>query len=79
MCGPTGIVYGKYEWLDKIPPLILGGGMNIINLNGDYSFKRVPLKFETGTPLIEGALGLSQAIDYLFNIGMDNIHQYELN
>lgn len=81
MCGPTGIgvLYGKYEWLDKIPPLILGGGMNInYNLNGDYSFKRVPLKFEAGTPLIEGALGLSQAIDYLFNIGMDNIHQYEL-
>lgn len=81
MCGPTGIgvLYGKHEWLDKIPPLVLGGGMNTnINLNGCFSYKRVPFKFEAGTPLIEGAIGLSEAVNYLFEIGMDNIHNYEV-
>jgi cysteine desulfurase/selenocysteine lyase len=81
MCGPTGIgvLYGKYEWLDKIPPLVLGGGMNItFTCDGEYEWKKAPLKFEAGTPLIEGAIGLSEAANYLFSVGMNNIHNYEM-
>lgn len=82
MCGPTGVgvLYGKYDLLEKINPIMLGGGMNSrFYTCGDYSLHHAPSKFEAGTPHIEGVLGFGAAIDYLLEIGMDNIHEYELN
>lgn len=80
MCGPTGIgvVYGKYALLEKLPPLMMGGGMNSrFDTCGDYMLVKPPHKFEAGTPHIEGAIGLGAAVDYLMNLGMENIQQYE--
>ncbi len=80
MCGPTGIgcLYGKYELLQKTNPIHFGGGSNSrYNACGVVSLKNAPAKFEAGTPNIEGAIGLGAAVDYLTEIGMDNIHEYE--
>ena len=80
MCGPTGIgvMFGKYDLLDKMTPLMMGGGMNArFDTCGDYSLVKPPHKFEAGTPHIEGAIGLGAAVDYLMNIGMENILNYE--
>lgn len=80
MCGPTGIgaLYGKYELLDAMDPLHLGGGSNArFDMCGNLLLKNPPFKFESGTPNIEGVLGLHAAIDYLEEIGMDNLHAYE--
>ncbi len=79
MLGPTGIgvVFGKKELLDKMPPIEFGGDMNDnVNLY-DASWKDSPYKFEAGTPPIAGAIGLGAAIDYLENIGMENIANHE--
>ncbi len=80
MLGPTGIgvLYGKKEFLDKLKPINLGGGMNesFDNENEVY-LKELPTRLEAGTPNIAGAIGLASAIDYLNNIGMDNINEYE--
>ncbi len=80
MCGPTGIgvLYGKYELLDKMDPLLSGGGMNTrFDMCGDVGLQIPPLKFEAGTQNIEGAIGLAAAVEYLENIGMQQIEQYE--
>lgn len=80
MCGPTGIgvLYGKYDWLQKMDPFMVGGGSNArFDMCGNILLKDAPYKFETGTPAIEAVLGFHAAIDYLSNIGMDNIHAYE--
>ena len=80
MCGPTGVgvIYGKYQLLDSIQPYNLGGGSNITFDNcGNISLKKPPHKFESGTPNIAGVLGLNASINYLMNIGMDNIEKYE--
>lgn len=80
MCGPTGIgvLYGKYELLQKMKPLRNGGGNNArYNSCGIVSLKDAPEKFESGTPNIAGAIGLGAAINYLSQIGMDNIAAYE--
>ena len=80
MCGPTGIgaVYGKYELLDQMDPFLLGGGSNArFDMCGNILLKHPPFKFESGTPNIEGVLGMKAAIDYLQHIGMQHIHQYE--
>ena len=80
MCGPTGIgvLYGKKEFLEKLEPINLGGGMNesFDNENEVY-LKELPARLEAGTPNIAGAIGLGAAIDYLNKIGMNNIFQYE--
>jgi len=80
MCGPTGVgvLYGKKEFLDKFTPIKLGGGMNesFDNENEVY-LKELPLRLEAGTPNIAGVIGLGAAIDYLNNIGMSNINEYE--
>lgn len=80
MCGPTGIgiLYGKKEFLEKIQPINLGGGMNesFDNENEVY-LKELPTRLEAGTPNIAGAIGLGAAVDYLSSIGMDNIENYE--
>ena len=81
MLGPTGIgvLYGKYNLLDKTSPINFGGGMNTsFEANGEFEYKSLPTRLEAGTQNIEGVLGLGTAIDYLNSIGMDNIHKYEL-
>ena len=81
MLGPTGIgvLYGKYELLDKMEPIILGGGMNsVFECDLTYENKELPTRLEAGTQNIAGILGLRKAIKYLNNIGMDTIHKYEL-
>ncbi|MEG0276810.1 MAG: SufS family cysteine desulfurase [Coprobacillus sp.] len=80
MCGPTGVgvLYGKYDLLCETKPTRLGGGSNSrYNSCGVVTLKNPPYKFESGTPNIEGVIGLGSAIEYLMNIGMDNIHEYE--
>jgi len=79
MCGPTGIgiLYGKYEILDAMDPF-MGGGEMIEEVRIDSStYKDPPWKFEAGTPNIAQAIGLGYAIDYLRNLGMENILNHE--
>jgi cysteine desulfurase / selenocysteine lyase len=79
MCGPTGIgfLYGKLALLQAMPPF-LGGGEMIADVFLDHStYADLPHKFEAGTPAIAEAIALGAAIDYLTQIGMDNIHTYE--
>ncbi len=80
MCGPdgVGVLYGKYALLDKMEPLLLGGGMNArFSSDGEVTLKNAPIKFEAGTPNIEGVIGLAAACEYLMSIGMENISAYE--
>ncbi|XP_059659348.1 cysteine desulfurase 1, chloroplastic-like isoform X1 [Cornus florida] len=80
MCGPTGIgfLYGKSELLSAMPPF-LGGGEMISDVFLDHStYAEPPSRFEAGTPAIGEAIGLGAAIDYLSGIGMQNIHDYEV-
>lgn len=79
MCGPTGIgvLYGKRQWLEQMEPVEFGGEMiDFVNLY-ESTWKELPWKFEAGTPNIAGAIALGAAIDYLNEIGMENIHRYE--
>lgn len=79
MLGPTGIgvLYGKFDLLQKMPPIEFGGDMNDnVNLF-DASWKDAPYKFETGTPPIAEAIGLGEAVKYLENVGLSSIKQYE--
>ncbi len=79
MCAPTGIgfLYGKKAILEAMPPF-LGGGEMIDEVYFDHStYGKLPHKFEAGTPAIGEAIALGAAIDYLTNVGMDNIHAYE--
>ena len=80
MCGPTGVgvLYGKYELLNKILPINYGGGMNtLFEHDGYYELKSLPHRLEAGTPNIAGVIGLGSAIEYVNNIGIDNIIKYE--
>ncbi len=80
MCGPTGVgvLYGKFELLDQLDPLMVGGGSNArFDIHGNLMLKRTPVKFEAGTPPIGGVMGLGAAIDYLSAIGMENIMEHE--
>ena len=80
LCGPTGIgvLYGKKALLDACEPLYLGGGSNArFDACGNLQLKETPFKFESGTPAIEGALGMKAAIDYLQALGMADIHTHE--
>lgn len=79
MCGPTGIgvLYGKKALLNQMPPLEYGGDMNDYVEKYDVEVKDIPYKFETGTPPIAEAIGLSEALDYLNSIGLDTIHKHE--
>ena len=82
MYGPTGIgvLYGKFDLLDKMIPLNYGGGMNaIFTKDGYVELREIPTRLEGGTPNIEGVLGLGEAISYIENIGIDNIKEYEKN
>jgi len=77
--GPTGIgvLYGKRELLEAMPPWQGGGDMIATVTFQETTFNEIPYKFEAGTPHIEGAIGLGAAIDYLTALGMDNIAAYE--
>jgi cysteine desulfurase/selenocysteine lyase len=77
--GPTGIgaLYGKREWLEKMPPWMGGGDMIRAVTFEKTIYNDIPYKFEAGTPHIAGAAGLGAAIDYLNGLGMDNIAAYE--
>ncbi|MFL0555926.1 MULTISPECIES: cysteine desulfurase [Paenibacillus] len=79
MCAPTGIgvLYGKKQLLEAMEPIEYGGEM--IDDVGLYesSWKELPWKFEGGTPIIAGAVGLAAAIDFLEGIGLEEIHRHE--
>jgi cysteine desulfurase/selenocysteine lyase len=77
--GPTGIgvLYGKEEWLDKLPPY-MGGGEMIKNVSFEKTtFNELPFKFEAGTPDYVASTGLAKALDYVSALGMDNIEAHE--
>ncbi|MED4755286.1 cysteine desulfurase [Brevibacillus choshinensis] len=79
MAGPTGIgvLYGKREVLERVEPMEFGGEMiDFVELY-DSTWKELPWKFEGGTPIIAGAIGLGAAIDFLNEIGMENIERHE--
>lgn len=79
MYGPTGVgvLYGKEEWLDRLPPY-QGGGEMIDNVSFEKTtFERLPFKFEAGTPDYVATNGLAKAIDYITALGMDNIERHE--
>lgn len=79
MCGPTGVgmLYGKEEWLRKLPPY-QGGGEMIKEVSFEKTtYADLPHKFEAGTPNIAGGIAFGAAIDYLHSIGFDAIAQYE--
>jgi len=80
MCGPSGIgvVWGREELLDSMPPFLGGGNMiSDVRLDG-FSCAELPAKFEAGTPPIVEAVGLGAAVDYLSGIGMANVRQHEM-
>lgn len=79
MLGPMGIgvLYGKEQLLEKMPPFLTGGDMIEYVEEQNTTYAELPFKFEAGTQNVEGAVGLSAAIDYLEEIGLDNIHNYE--
>ena len=77
--GPTGIgvLYGKEDWLDRLPPY-QGGGEMIESVSFERTtFERLPFKFEAGTPDYVATHGLATALDYVSNLGMDNIARHE--
>lgn len=79
MYGPTGIgvLYGKEEWLDRLPPY-QGGGDMIESVSFEKTvFELLPFKFEAGTPDYVATTGLAKAIDYMAAVGMDNIQRHE--
>lgn len=82
MCGPTGVgvLYGKEQLLNNIRPIIFGGGMNALFNNSGYrEYMDLPHMLEAGTPNIAGVIAFGEVINYLKNIGMDNIHNHELS
>lgn len=79
MYGPmgTGVLYGKAELLEKMPPYQTGGDM-ISSVSFEHTtYNEIPLKFEAGTPNVEGAIGLAAAIDFINSLGFDAIHTHE--
>ena len=80
MLGPTGVgvLYGKYELLNNMLPINYGGGMNsIFESDKTLEYKELPLRLEAGTMNISGILGFKKTIEYLNNIGMEKIENYE--
>jgi len=77
--GPTGIgvLYGKRNWLDAMPPFLGGGEMIDYVTFEKTTYNELPLKFEAGTPHYIGAIGLGTSIQYVQNVGLENIASYE--
>lgn len=81
MCGPTGVgvLFGKRELLENMEPVEFGGEMiDFVGLH-ESTWKELPWKFEGGTPIIAGAIGLGAAIDFLEEVGLENIAAHEHN
>ena len=80
MCGPTGVgvLYGKYNLLCKMRPLIVGGMNGNFEDDGNIQYNEPPHFYEAGTPNIAGVIGFGKIIDYIESIGLDDIHKYEL-
>ncbi len=79
MLGPTGVgvLYGKRKWLDAMEPTYFGGEMiDVVELY-DSTWKDTPWKFEGGTPIIAGAIGLAAAVDYLTEVGMEAVRDHD--
>lgn len=79
VCGPTGlgVLYGKQEWLEKLPPY-QGGGEMIKEVSFEKTtYAGLPHKFEAGTPNIEAGIAFGAALDYLNELGWENIHAHE--
>ena len=79
--GPTGVgvLYGKRELLDSLPPFLGGGDMILSVTFEKTTYNRLPHKFEAGTPHIAGVIGLGPAIEYVSELGLGNIEAYEEN
>ena len=79
MYGPTGIgvLYGKEQWLEKIPPYRAGGEMIAHVTFEKTTFNELPFKFEAGTPDYVGSTALGEAVRYIENLGLDRIRRYE--
>lgn len=78
MFGPSGVgvLYGKEKLLNSLEPMEYGGEMADQVTKDSVTFKDAPLRFEAGTPVISGAIGLSAAIDYIESVGFDQIHNH---
>jgi cysteine desulfurase/selenocysteine lyase len=79
MYGPTGVgvLWGRYDLLAELPPFLAGGEMiETVDMTGT-TFAAPPHRFEAGTPMIAQAIGLGAAVDYLSEIGMDDVHGHE--
>ncbi len=81
MLGPTGIgvLYGKKEKLEKLNPVFFGGEMISSVEFEESKWNELPWKFEAGTPNISGVAGLGAAVNYLNNVGLNNIYSHEKN
>ena len=80
MCGPTGIgvLYGKYQLLEKMDPVFYGGASNArFDKDKNIILKDIPHRFESGTTNLSAILGFGKAIDYINELGFDNINSYE--
>ena len=79
MLGPTGIgvLYARREVLDEMEPFLLGGEMVLEVWNDRATWNDLPMKFEAGTPNIADAIGLGAAVDYLSDLGMENVRRHE--
>lgn len=81
MLGPTGlgILYGKEKYLNKIHPINVGGGMNSsFSYDGTREYNDLPHRLEAGTPNIAAVIGFGKVIEYINNIGIENIHKHEI-
>ncbi len=80
MLGPTviGVLYGKKELLEKMPPFLYGGEMVVDAKVEGCKWNEIPHKFEAGTPNMAGTVGLGAAIDYLTKLGMENVRAHEI-
>ncbi len=79
MLGPTGIgvLYGKYDLLEEMPPYMFGGDMILEVTYEDATWNDLPYKFEAGTPNIADAIATGAAVDYLSELGMENVWEHE--
>ena len=79
MCGPSGVgvLYGKDELLKKLPPFLTGGSMIEIVKMEETTFAEPPTRFEAGTQMTSQVVGLGAAVNFLEEVGMDNIHAHE--